>query len=71
MLKYILLVGGFVLLIKGADFFVDGSSALGHIKQIEINEESGCFYRTGKITFEPVQLTKTIQEKYNYNPLVA
>ena len=28
MLKYILLVGGFVLLIKGADFFVDGSSAV-------------------------------------------
>ena len=28
MLKYILLVGGFVLLIKGADFFVDGSSSL-------------------------------------------
>lgn len=28
MLKYILLIGGFVLLIKGADFFVDGSSAL-------------------------------------------
>ena len=28
MLKYLLLVVGFVLLIKGADFFVDGSSAL-------------------------------------------
>lgn len=28
MLKYILLIGGFVLLIKGADFFVDGSSAV-------------------------------------------
>ncbi|WP_019680769.1 hypothetical protein, partial [Ruminococcus flavefaciens] len=28
MLKYILLVAGFVLLIKGADFFVDGSSAV-------------------------------------------
>lgn len=28
MLKYLLLVGGFVLLIKGADFFVDGSSAV-------------------------------------------
>ena len=28
MLKYFLLVGGFVLLIKGADFFVDGSSAV-------------------------------------------
>ena len=28
MLKYFLLIGGFVLLIKGADFFVDGSSAL-------------------------------------------
>ena len=28
MLKYILLEGGFVLLIKGADFFVDGSSAV-------------------------------------------
>lgn len=28
MLKYILLAGGFVLLIKGADFFVDGSSAV-------------------------------------------
>ena len=28
MLKYILLIGGFVLLIKGADFFVDGSSSL-------------------------------------------
>lgn len=28
MLKYILLVGGFVLLIKGADFFVDGSSSV-------------------------------------------
>ena len=56
---------------NGMSWVVDGSSALGHIKQIEINEESGCFYRTGKITFEPVQLTKTIQEKYNYNPLVA
>ena len=28
MLKYLLLVGGFVLLIKGADFFVDGSSSV-------------------------------------------
>lgn len=28
MLMYILLIGGFVLLIKGADFFVDGSSAV-------------------------------------------
>lgn len=28
MLKYILLIGGFVLLIKGADFFVDGSSSI-------------------------------------------
>lgn len=28
MLKYILLIVGFILLIKGADFFVDGSSAL-------------------------------------------
>jgi cation:H+ antiporter len=28
MLKYILLIVGFVLLIKGADFFVDGSSAV-------------------------------------------
>ncbi len=28
MLKYILLIGGFVLLIKGADFFVDGSSSV-------------------------------------------
>lgn len=28
MIKYLLLIGGFVLLIKGADFFVDGSSAV-------------------------------------------
>lgn len=28
MLKYLLLIGGFVLLIKGADFFVDGSSSV-------------------------------------------
>ena len=28
MLKYLLLVGGFILLIKGADFFVDGSSSV-------------------------------------------
>ena len=56
---------------NGMSWVVDGSSALGHIKQIEINEESGYFYKTGKITFEPVELTKTIQEKYNYNPLVA
>ena len=28
MLKYILLIVGFILLIKGADFFVDGSSAV-------------------------------------------
>jgi cation:H+ antiporter len=28
MLKYILLIVGFILLIKGADFFVDGSSAI-------------------------------------------
>lgn len=34
MLKYILLVGGFVLLIKGADFFVDGSSAVAKMLKI-------------------------------------
>ena len=28
MLKYVILVVGFVLLIKGADFFVDGSSSV-------------------------------------------
>ncbi|MBO6115544.1 MAG: calcium/sodium antiporter [Ruminococcus sp.] len=34
MLKYILLVGGFVLLIKGADFFVDGSSAAAKMLKV-------------------------------------
>ena len=34
MLKYILLVGGFVLLIKGADFFVDGSSSVARILKV-------------------------------------
>ena len=27
-MQYLLLIGGFILLIKGADFFVDGSSGL-------------------------------------------
>ncbi len=34
MLKYILLVSGFVLLIKGADFFVDGSSAAAKMLKV-------------------------------------
>ncbi|MBR2284550.1 MAG: calcium/sodium antiporter [Ruminococcus sp.] len=34
MLKYIMLVGGFVLLIKGADFFVDGSSSAAKMLKI-------------------------------------
>jgi len=56
---------------NGMSWVVDGSSALGHIKQISINEESDYFYRTGKITFEPVKLTKTIQEKYKYRSMVV
>ena len=56
---------------NGMSWVVEGSAALGHIKQIEINEETDSFYRTGKIMFEPVKLTKTLQEKYNYNSLVA
>lgn len=56
---------------NGMSWVVDGSSALGHIKQISINEESDYFYRTGKIMFEPVKLTKTIQEKYKYRSIVA
>ncbi len=28
MLMYVILIAGFVLLIKGADFFVDGSSSV-------------------------------------------
>lgn len=34
MLKYLLLVIGFVLLIKGADFFVDGSSAIARALRV-------------------------------------
>ena len=34
MLKYILLVGGFFLLIKGADLFVDGSSAAAKMLRV-------------------------------------
>lgn len=34
MLKYILLIGGFVLLIKGADMFVDGSSSAAKLLKI-------------------------------------
>ncbi|MGN0165712.1 MAG: calcium/sodium antiporter [Lachnospiraceae bacterium] len=34
MLKYLLLVVGFILLIKGADFFVDGSSSVARILKI-------------------------------------
>lgn len=34
MLKFILLIGGFVLLIKGADFFVDGSSAAAKMLKV-------------------------------------
>ena len=34
MLKYILLVGGFFLLIKGADLFVDGSSAAAKMLKV-------------------------------------
>ena len=33
-MAYILLVIGFVLLIKGADFFVDGASAIAHLMRI-------------------------------------
>ena len=34
LLQLAILVGGFVLLIKGADFFVDGSSALARIFKV-------------------------------------
>lgn len=34
MLKYLLLIGGFVLLIKGADLFVDGSSAAAKMLKV-------------------------------------
>lgn len=34
MLKYVLLIVGFVLLIKGADFFVDGSSSVAKILKV-------------------------------------
>ena len=34
MLKYILLVGGFFLLIKGADLFVDGSSTAAKMLRV-------------------------------------
>ena len=34
MLKYVLLIVGFVLLIKGADFFVDGSSSVAKILRV-------------------------------------
>src|SRR5690625_7945425 len=33
-MAYILLVIGFALLIKGADFFVDGASAIAHLMRI-------------------------------------
>ena len=34
MLMYVLLIVGFVLLIKGADFFVDGSSSIARILKV-------------------------------------
>lgn len=34
MLMYVLLIAGFVLLIKGADFFVDGSSSIAHCLRV-------------------------------------
>ena len=33
-MEYLLLLIGFVLLIKGADFFVDGSSSLARIMKV-------------------------------------
>ena len=33
-LEYVLLIAGFVLLIKGADFFVDGSASVAHKMRI-------------------------------------
>ena len=33
-MEYVLLVVGFVLLIKGADFFVEGSSSLAQILKV-------------------------------------
>ena len=33
-MEYVLLIGGFVLLIKGADFFVEGSSSLAQILKV-------------------------------------
>ena len=36
MLKYIYLIVGFVLLIKGADFFVEGSSSVA--KKLRVRE---------------------------------
>ena len=33
-MEYVLLVVGFILLIKGADFFVEGSSSLAQILKV-------------------------------------
>ena len=56
---------------NGMSWVVEGSAALGHLKQIEINNESDHYYMTGELLFGPVALTKPIQEKYNYNSQVA
>lgn len=56
---------------NGMSWCVEGSSALGHIKQIRTNEEAEYFYKTGKILFRPVELTEEIRERYSYGTSVS
>ena len=56
---------------NGMSWVVEGSAALGHIRQIEVNGEAECFYKTGTMPFKPIKLSENIAEKYKYKSNVA